>query len=131
MGEPSDAAFDLTTTYVHLEDGGAGTAVPVDADFWPALMSGDKRYPGRLVTASEATADWTHWEMHPAGEELLLLLSGAVEVVMEVGQGERRVALGAGQAFLMPRGVWHRVEVREPGRFVFVTYGEGTQHRPL
>ena len=50
---------------------------------------------------------------------------------MEVGPGERRVALASGQACLVPRGVWHRVVVREPGRLLFVTYGEGTQHRPL
>jgi hypothetical protein len=27
--------------------------------------------------------------------------------------------------------VWHRVEVRNAGRMLFITYGEGTQHRAL
>jgi hypothetical protein len=26
--------------------------------------------------------------------------------------------------------VWHRQEVREPGRIVSITFGRGTEHRP-
>lgn len=123
--------FDLTSTYVELADGGAGATIAVTEDFWPSLIAGERQIAERLVIASDVTEDMGHWEMHPAGEELLILMSGAVEIVLEVPEGERRVALAAGRACLVPRGTWHRFEVREPGRLVFVTYGEGTQHKPL
>jgi len=25
------------------------------------------------------TEDWDHWEMHPAGDELIVLLSGSID----------------------------------------------------
>ena len=131
MADAPPPAFDLIGTYVHLEDGGAAAPVVCDADFWPALISGQRRYDGRLVMASRMTESTAHWEMHPQGEEFLYLLSGAVDVVLEEAAGERRVALRRGTACLVPRGTWHRVEVREPGELLFITYGEGTQHRRL
>ena len=123
--------IDLAATYIHLADGGAGEAVPVTADFWPQLMSGERRYPGRLVTAGDMTGDMTHWEMHPAGEELLIVLSGAATLLLDEPTGERSVRLGQGEAYLVPRGIWHRFLARGPARVLFVTYGEGTEHRAL
>lgn len=131
MTRSADDGFSLRDTYVHLATDGTGVAVENTPDFWPALMSGQRRYDGRLVIASRLTEDMTHWEMHPVGEELLILLSGAVDCVLEKGGEERVVSLEAGQACLVPRGAWHRLRVREPGELVFVTYGEGTEHRPL
>jgi hypothetical protein len=40
------------------------------------------------------------------------------------------VPLEAGQAVVNPRGVWHTVDVHEPGQALFVTPGRGTEHRP-
>jgi quercetin dioxygenase-like cupin family protein len=75
--------------------------------------------------------------MHPDGDELLYLISGRVEVILEDGGdvetvGEQRVeALQPGDAIVVPRGVWHRVDVREPSHLVHVTPGPGGGHRPL
>ncbi len=131
MADAPSPPFDLIGTYVHLEDGGAALPVAVGADFWPELMAGKRRYDGRLVMAFRITEDTSHWEMHPQGEELLYLLSGAVDVVLEEAAGERRVPLHKGTACLVPRGTWHRFEVRAPGELLFITAGEGTQHRPV
>ena len=79
-------AFDLSQTFVHL---GLGTrAVPI-ADFeWSAAFM--DRYvastasdgnEGRLVCIVEQGATWDTWERHPAGEELVVLLSGRVDLV--------------------------------------------------
>jgi mannose-6-phosphate isomerase-like protein (cupin superfamily) len=76
-------------------------------------------------------ADWRQYEMHPAGDEVVVLLSGAVTFVLEEAAGERRVALKPHQACVVPRGVWHRAIVDEPGAALFITRGAGTQHRPL
>jgi mannose-6-phosphate isomerase-like protein (cupin superfamily) len=71
-----------------------------------------------------------HWEMHPAGDEILLALSGRMTVVLQ-GDPDESFALKAGEAFVVPRGRWHRLNVIEPGEVVFMTPGEGTEHKPL
>jgi quercetin dioxygenase-like cupin family protein len=40
------------------------------------------------------------------------------------------VRLGAGQYAINPPGVWHTADVEGPSTAVFITAGEGTQHRP-
>jgi len=85
---------------------------------------------GRLVATFACDADWPHWEMHPHGEEVLVLLAGTMTMVLDDGGKEARVKLTAGRGCIVPRGVWHRAEVSEPGRLLGITYGRGTTHRP-
>lgn len=68
-------------------------------------------------------------EIHPDGDELLFLLSGEITVVLEE-ETERRVELRAGQSFIVPRGVWHRVLVRQPVQLLYMTPGPNSRHRP-
>jgi mannose-6-phosphate isomerase-like protein (cupin superfamily) len=42
-------------------------------------------------------------------EQLLYLISGAVTVTLELADGDRLVDLGAGDAVVVPRGVWHKI----------------------
>ena len=86
---------------------------------------------GRLVGLYRFEESWTSWEMHPAGDELVFALSGAVELVLQEAGGDRTIALGAGEGTLVPKGVWHTARVRTPGHVLHVTPGTGTQHRPL
>jgi mannose-6-phosphate isomerase-like protein (cupin superfamily) len=124
-------ALDLRETYLILAGDGGAEEVVGDKAFWAALASGERQMEGRLVMLGELQSDITRWEMHPAGEELLFLVSGAVDVVMERDGEEWSRPLEAGQACVVPRGAWHRVRVHTPGQMLFVTYGEGTEHRPL
>ena len=120
----------LTETYLELRDGGAVEKIDVTPQFWPDLQSGRRALHGRLVMASPLREDMTHWEVHPAGEEILLLLSGKMTVVLE-GSPDEKFALQPGEAFVVPRGRWHRLKVAEPGELVFMTEGDGTEHKPL
>lgn len=132
MSHDDCAAFDLRSTYVHFTDGGSAKPIAVTDQFWPDLISGKLELEGRLITVARMTADWPHWEMHPNGEELVVLLSGSVELIVERGGRELRQKLEApGQAWLNLRGDWHRAIVHEPGDLLFITHGEGTQHRPV
>ena len=75
-------------------------------------------------------------ELHPDGDEFLYLVSGRVEVVLDDGDlgrvgAETRHEIAPGGAFIVPRGVWHRLEVLEPAHLVHVTPGPGSGHRPL
>ena len=123
-------AFDLATTYVQLDDGPRAFAVEVDDDFWQTIDRRSELQGGRLVGTFHNAQDWDIWEMHPAGDEVVCLLSGAMDVVLDEPEGERVVELEAGRTCIVPRGVWHRAIVREPGDTLHITRGEGTQHRP-
>lgn len=123
-------AFDLAETYVHLPDGPAATPVAGGAAFWEALDHRTDLHDGRLVTVFRMAADWPHWEMHPEGDELVCLMSGAMDLIIEEPRGERVVPLRAPAAAIVPRGAWHRAVVHAPGDALFVTRGKGTQHRP-
>jgi len=140
MVTPGESGFDPRSTFLFFEDGGAIVPVEVTPTFWPELISGQttsaairriREHDGRLMIVVPQHAHATHWEMHPAGEELLYLLSGAVDVVMQEGGGDRVVELRPGTACIVPRGVWHRQIVHQPGELLAITYGKGTQHRPL
>ena len=73
---------------------------------------------------------WTSWERHPAGEELVFLISGHVDLIQDLDGEEHRIELHAGDAVLNPPGVWHTSDVYEPGDALFITPGQGTEHRP-
>ena len=51
--------------------------------------------------------------------------------ILEELHGERVVELRAGEACIVPQGVWHRLLVHETGDLLFLTPGEGTAHRPI
>jgi mannose-6-phosphate isomerase-like protein (cupin superfamily) len=70
-------------------------------------------------------------EMHPAGDELHYLVSGALDLVLEHDDRDAEVVpIEAGDSAMVARGVWHRFEVREPAVGLAITFGRGTQHRP-
>jgi len=63
-------------------------------------------------------------EMQPDGDELLYFVAGRVTVVLDDGDQDRvgvetRHEVGPGEAFLVPRGVWHRIEVIEPAHLAW------------
>jgi mannose-6-phosphate isomerase-like protein (cupin superfamily) len=70
-------------------------------------------------------------EMHPEADEVLFLVSGALDVVLEEAGVERAVAVEAGQAVIVPRGVWHRIILRQPGRVPFINSRVDMQARDI
>ena len=74
-------------------------------------------------------------EVHPDGDELLYVVSGSMELILDDGDGhtvgaETTVVLGPGDAYVVPRGVWHRLEAMEPSHLVHVTPGPNGGYRP-
>lgn len=138
MTASKQEAFDLSRTYAFLEDGGA--APPVGAErFWKEVMSGKAvsedvlrvaNGSGWLVARYKIAADTPNWERHPAGDELLVMLTCEMTVVLDQGGKETAVDLAAGQAFVVPRGTWHRQVMRKVGEYLGATFGKGTEHRP-
>lgn len=86
---------------------------------------------GRLVTLHAFDKDWTEWEMHPVGDELVVCLTGRMTLHQEAADGGvSRVSLGPGEYAVNPPGVWHTADVAEPATALFITAGQGTVGRP-
>src|SRR5271167_4643822 len=128
-------SFDPTSTFVHLGLGSVAFELP-GFKWTPDYLEGySKRVEldgdeGRLVCVTPHEADWTSYERHPAGDELVYVISGRVTVIQELEGAENKVELGPGQAVINPRGVWHTADGAGAGLGVYVTPGVGTQQHP-
>jgi uncharacterized cupin superfamily protein len=132
----SDGPFDLSRTFVHLGLGATATLLPdfswssEQIESYRARFAADGK-DGRLVCVITQEATWDSWERHPAGEEVVFLISGRVDVLHDIGGAEHVIELRPGDAMVNPTGVWHTARVHEPGLALFITPGEGTENRPL
>jgi mannose-6-phosphate isomerase-like protein (cupin superfamily) len=127
----TSTAFELDCTYVQLRDGPAAVLVPVGSDFWERIGERTELHDGRLLMVTHQTGQWTHWEMHPAGDEVLYLLSGKMDVILQNNNSQEIVSLSGGKAVIVPAGSWHTVKIYSPGDLLSITRGAGTQVRPL
>lgn len=123
------AKFDLEDTYLSL-DGQGGLATHPVAGFWESIDTNESVL-ATLVSAFVSTEDWPHWEIHPGGEEVLILLEGRMTLILDEAGGERQVEMTPGSTCIVPKGVWHRALVPQVSKFIALTYGAGTTHRPL
>jgi mannose-6-phosphate isomerase-like protein (cupin superfamily) len=91
-----------------------------------------QRIDGLTIGAPQIAGDPPHdGEMHPDGDELLYVLSGAVTVTLELSGGNTEVDLDGGDAIVVPQGVWHQITIREPGQLLHITPGPNGDARPL
>ena len=86
---------------------------------------------GRLVSWHSFDSSWDMWEMHPGGDEIVLCVDGAVELVQEVDGHLPTTRLNAGQWAVNKAGTWHTANLDQgaTATCVFITSGLGTQHR--
>lgn len=130
-----DGVIDLSSTPIHL--GLGATAVPQET--FTGELAWYARYgernaadgsEGRLVTIHEFSEPWTMWEMHPRGSELVVCLAGTLVLHQELLDGTTRICtLLPDQAAINGPGVWHTADT-DGAKALFITAGEGTEHRP-
>ena len=91
-------------------------AIPVDGyTFGVATMAENSPHDG---------------EMHPDGDEVLYLIDGKVRVTLETDPVQK-LKMFPGDGMIVPKGVWHRVDILEPSQIVYLTPGPGSKYRPL
>ncbi len=122
--------YDATDTYVHLAEGPEVSVIPVTAEFWSTIDERTELQTGRLVTATTVDTDWDTWEMHPDGDELIVVTEGRVRLHLDDGTRTSDVTVAAPEFVVMPAGTWHTADSLGPARLLIVTWGAGTQHRP-
>ena len=121
------SSLDPQRTFLQLTPRGEAERLDAAApDFWQSLAEHD--LDGRLFGVVSTDQD-SHWEMHPGGDEILVALSGSIEIVLDLDDETETLTLETGQMCIVPRGVWHRLIVHEPGKLLFATPGPTTHHR--
>ncbi|MET0241084.1 MAG: cupin domain-containing protein [Sphingobium sp.] len=120
---------------VHLGPGGTALEQPrfTGMEWYAAYEAthGADGADGRLVSLYDFTEDWTSWERHPAGAELVICTAGAMTIIQQLPDGgEAHIPLGPGDYAINPPGVWHTADITGTGAAIFITPGFGTDHRP-
>ena len=91
----------------------------------------DDGIEGRLVTMHTFSESWDVWEMHPVGSEVVLCTAGAITLHQEHADGTTvEVALGPGEYAINEPGTWHTADLDGTATALFITAGQGTEHRP-
>ena len=123
---------DLAERYVCLNADGSAKATAGGQVFWLQADETLERY-GRdwLVTEFLFEADWTNWEMHPEADEVVYVIDGSVDLILEFPIGTQTFAVRGRGYVVVPKGVWHTAKVHAPSRVLHITMGAGTQHRPV
>lgn len=124
--------MNLANVFAILKPDQGVDTLPVSEGFYEALDREYGQFQGHvLVSMYTFTRDWPSWECHPAGDEVVVLLDGEATMVCELDDGaSREMPLGEpGSYVVIPRNTWHTAKVPHSARMLFVTPGEGTQHR--
>ena len=126
--------FDLTRRFAHLGLGARAVAEPefTGIDWYEGYGArhADDGAEGRFVALHRFAESWDSWEMHPAGDELVLCIAGEITLIQEAPDGsEHRIRLTRGEYAINPPGTWHTADIDAPAEALFITAGEGTQHR--
>lgn len=125
------SAFNLTDTALHLS--GAQRVVPLpgfahDYDAYVAQHC-TPADPGRILVQYTTTEAWPTWEVHPAGDEVVIVLSGRARFIQDLDGVHHTVEVGPGEVLINPAGVPHTADVIEPFTALYITPGPGTEHR--
>lgn len=96
-----------------------------DAVYDPELATGRVLALHRVSTPQDV--HFPIWEMHPEGDELIMLASGSVTVEFRDADGST-TALGPSSAIVVPAGAWHRIVVHEPSTLIAITPRRNTAH---
>jgi len=127
----------LNASPVHFEGSVADIARDWSMTIRPAPPGPPRRIDGYTIGAiPNIDGPGPHGgEVHPDGDEFLYVVSGTMELILDDGDEravgvETKVLLRAGEAYVVPRGVWHRLEPVEPSYLVHVTPGPNGGYRP-
>jgi mannose-6-phosphate isomerase-like protein (cupin superfamily) len=125
--------YEIAKTFAVLRPDLTVAPVDVTPGIYEQLDRDFDNFKGHVLVSTHAfSEDWPTWERHPAGDELVCLLSGEATMVFERDGKETPVRLSEpGSYVLVPRGTWHTARTSVSTTMLFVTPGEGTENRPV
>jgi mannose-6-phosphate isomerase-like protein (cupin superfamily) len=116
--------FDPGANAIGVNEQFAATPVPVRPD--PSVPVDGATFGVAMMTENSPHDG----EMHPDGDEILYLISGRVRVVFPVDDLDD-IDVAPGDGLVIPKGLWHRVDILAPSRIVYLTPGPNNEYRPL
>lgn len=67
------------------------------------------------------------WERHPAGDEMLQVIEGELDLTVLTGTGPVEMTLRPGSVFVVPRGLWHSPRPRGLVTLMHLSNAEGSE----
>jgi mannose-6-phosphate isomerase-like protein (cupin superfamily) len=118
----------LASNFVVLNDKFQANTIEVTQDLYRRLDEEYKEFAGHLLISSYAfDDDWPTWEVHPAGDEFVILVSGDADLVLAGANGDETIRMTEPGTFvIVPRDTWHTARIRRHTVMMFITPGEGT-----
>jgi len=118
----------LASNFVVLNDKFQASTIDVGQDIYRRLDEEYKEFAGHLLISSYAfDDDWPTWEVHPAGDEFVILVSGDADLVLARANGDETIRMTEPGTFvLVPKDTWHTARIRRHTVMMFITPGEGT-----
>jgi mannose-6-phosphate isomerase-like protein (cupin superfamily) len=125
--------LDLASTFAVLDSDHLATLVDVTPTIYEELDERFDGFKGRLLVSCYGfESDWPTWERHPAGDEIVCLLSGNARMVLDRDGVEEVIHLrDPGSYIVVPKGTWHTARTSVATKMLFITPGEGTENRPI
>lgn len=123
-------AFNLRKTFIVVDPALNAHQRPVTETFYPDLERDYSAFAGHsLISCYRFTSDWETWECHPAGDEVVCLISGQATLLLQTEQGQQSVELlTSGDTVVIPQNTWHTARVDQACEMIFMTPGEGTRN---
>ena len=125
--------LDLASTFAVLGPDLRATLVDVTPTIYEELDERFDQFKGRLlISCFGFESDWPTWERHPAGDEIVCLLSGEVTMVLDRDGVEDVTHLSdPGSYVVVPKGTWHAARTSVATKMLFITPGEGTENKAI
>ena len=130
MTDTSPCARSLKNEFVVLSPDKRASIEKADAGLYQRLDETYGDFAGHeLIALYQFESDWPTWEIHPHGDELVVLMSGEITFVFHLDDGESSLRLTEpGSYAIVPRNTWHTARTDTPCSVLFVTPGQGTQN---
>lgn len=86
----------------------------------------------KLISCFQFESDWPTWEIHPHGDEIVILLNGSATLVLEADAGNKSIVMDHPGSFaVIPVNTWHTAKISSPAKMLFITPGQDTRNRPI